>query len=300
VSGTVREIDFENGASVKKGSVLVRLDSSTEEAQLRSARAALSLAKISFERANRLYKAQVNAQSELDSARVKQEQAEASVANLEAVIAKKVIRAPFDGRLGIRAVELGQVVNPGSPIVSLNTVTPIYAEFLLPQQALGELKEGQQVELTVDVFPKAKWEGKLTLLNHEVDPQTRNVRIRATVDNPDGRLAPGMFGRVQVIASQAQKVLIIPQTSVVFAPYGDSVFVIEKDKKGGEKAPLVANQRFIRLGENKGDFVVVTEGLEAGETVVKDGAFKLRNGQTVAVTEANATTPKLSPEPKEE
>jgi membrane fusion protein (multidrug efflux system) len=233
----------------------------------------------------------VNTASDLQAAEARDAQARATVNNLQAVIAKKVIRAPFDGRVGIRAVELGQVIAPGTPIVSLQTVSPILVEFQLPQQALAEIQVGQKVQLEVDVFPKEKWGGTVSVINPQIDPATRTVRMRATVENPDGRLKPGMFASVEIQTGAEAKALVIPQTAVVYAPYGDSVFVIQKDK---------ANQRFIRLGERRGDFVAVTSGLTLGETVVSNGAFKLHNGQSVVVNNKIAPTPKLNPQPVEE
>ncbi|HZJ55384.1 MAG TPA: efflux RND transporter periplasmic adaptor subunit, partial [Myxococcaceae bacterium] len=307
LTGTVREIGFENGSLVKKGQMIVRLDTSAEQAQLQSAQADAALAKQTLERAEGLRRQEVNTQAELESAQARDKQTRATVVNLQAIINKKIIRAPFDGRAGIRAVELGQVVSPGTPIVSLQTVSPIYAEFQLPQQALAAVKLGQKVGLKVDVFPDSSWDGTITTINPEVDPGTRNVRMRATVENPDGRLNPGMFASVEVEAGKPTQTLVVPATSVIYAPYGDSVFLIEEKKddppKAGEaKAPppppkkngaqnpngepkpeLVARQQFVRLGERRGDYVQALSGLNGGETIVSNGAFKLRNGQTVVV-----------------
>ena len=191
LTGTVREIGFENGSLVKKGQLIVRLDTSAEQAQLQSAQADMALAKQTLERNEGLRRQEVNTQAELEAAQARDKQTRATVVNLQAIINKKIIRAPFDGRAGIRAVELGQVVSPGTPIVSLQTVSPIYAEFQLPQQALAAVKLGQKVTLKVDVFPDSSWEGTITTINPEVDPATRNVRMRATVENPDGRLNSG-------------------------------------------------------------------------------------------------------------
>jgi membrane fusion protein (multidrug efflux system) len=300
LTGTVREINFENGALVKKGAVLVRFDTSTEEAQLQSAQADATLTKTSLERQVALKKSGVSPQSDLDAAQARDLQARALVSNLEATINKKVIRAPFDGRLGIRSVELGQVVSPGQPIVTLQSVSPIYAEFQLPQQALARVKLGQTIALGVDVFPGANWQGQVTTINPEVDPNTRNVRMRATVPNPDGRLTPGMFATVEVQSGERTRALVVPATGVLYAPYGDSVYVIEKPKEGeGPPDQLVAHQRFVRLGERRGDFVAVVSGVKAGETVVSAGAFKLRNGQAVKVNNAQAPTPEMTPAPSE-
>ncbi len=283
VTGTVREIGFENGGLVKKGQLIVRLDTSAESAQLESARADAAFTKQTLDRAVSLRKQEVNTEADLENAQAKDKQAQAAVVNFQAIINKKVIRAPFDGRVGIRQVELGQVVSPGTPIVSLQTVTPIYAEFSLPQQALADVKMGQKVLLTVDVYPGASWEGEVTTINPEIDPGTRNVRMRATVPNTDGRLSPGMFASVEVASGEKRKVLVIPSTAVLFAPYGDSVYVLEQKKGEDGKEQLVAQQRFIRTGERRGDFVTVASGLAEGETVASSGAFKLRPGVAVVV-----------------
>ena len=298
--GTVREISFESGTSVKRGAVLVRLDTSAEEAQLSSAVADASFARVNLERARRLRQSGVNAQSDLDVAETRAAQAEGTVANLRAVIAKKTIRAPFDGRIAIRQVELGQVVSPGTPIASLQSVTPIHADFWLPQQALAQLQRGQKTRLRTDAFPEASWDGEITTVNPEVDPGSRNVRVRATFPNADGRLRQGMFANVEVLSSEQRSVLTVPATAVIFAPYGDSVFAIEEKKDQAGKTVTVARQKFVRTGERRGDLVAVVSGLEAGETVVSSGAFKLRNGGAVAVNNALAPAARLAPKPADE
>jgi membrane fusion protein (multidrug efflux system) len=296
--GTVREILFESGSFVRKGTVLVRLDTSTEQAQLASAQAEAALAKVNLERARNLRENESNTPADLDASEARAKQANAAVAALEATIAKKTLRAPFDGRISIRQVELGQVVAPGTPVASLQSVSPIYAEFWLPQQALADVRAGQKARVRTDAFPGAAWEGEITTVNTEVDVATRNVRVRATVPNPDGKLRPGMFANVEVLSSEKKPVLMIPATAVMFAPYGDSVFAIEekKDEKTG-KTGLVARQKFVRLGDRRGDFVAVTSGLDAGERVVASGAFKLRNGMNVAVNDAVGARPALDPRP---
>jgi len=287
--GAVREIAFENGAMVQQGQLLVRQDTSTEQAQLEGAVADAALAKQTQERAQRLRKDLVNTQVDVEAAQARFIQTKAAVENLRATIAKKIIRAPFAGRVGIRQVELGQVLSAGTPIISLQTVTPIYAEFQLPQQALADVKLGQKVSLKVDVFPDDKWEGSITTINPEVDPSTRNVRMRATVENKDGRLTPGMFANVEVYADHVDTVLVIPATSILFAPFGDSVYVMDKTKGPDGKEQLVAKQRFVRVGERRGDFAAIVSGLKADETVVSNGAFKVKNGMSVQVK--NDTAP---------
>jgi membrane fusion protein (multidrug efflux system) len=299
VTGKVVEIGFESGAFVRRGMALVRLDSTAEEAQLTASRAAAELARLSLERATVLRQADAIAVADLDAAQAQASQAAAGVASLEAVIAKKAIRAPFDGRISIRQVELGQILAPGAPIASLQSVSPILAEFWLPQQALAVLKTGQRTRVVVDTFPGASWEGTVTTINPEVDPATRNVRVRATVDNPDGRLRPGMYARVEVVGHEERTALVIPATAPVFAPFGDSVFLLEEKAAAPDRKLTVARQAFVRLGERRGDFVEVLSGLDAGARIVSAGAFKLRSGMAVALNDALAPDAQLAPRPAE-
>jgi membrane fusion protein (multidrug efflux system) len=295
--GAIREVSFDSGTFVRKGAILIRLDTSTEEAQLASAKADENLARLNHERALEVRKGQANTPADLDAADARYKQAQAAVKTLQATIDKKTIRAPFDGRIAIRQVELGQVLGAGAPVASLQSVTPIYAEFSLPQQALARLKVGQPVHLHTDTFPGVTWNGKVSTINTEVDVATRNVKVRATVPNDDGRLRPGMFTNVEVLAPELIPVLLIPSTAAIYAPYGDSVFVVEPKKGADGKEQLVAQQRFVRLGERRGDLVAVENGLKAGETIVSSGAFKLRSGATVLVRNDLAPDVRADPKP---
>ncbi|WP_233582931.1 efflux RND transporter periplasmic adaptor subunit [Corallococcus sp. CA053C] len=295
--GVISDIRFESGASVKKGQVLVQLDTSSEAAQLTGAEADAALARLTRDRVEKLLTQGANTQSELDAVRARAVQAEAAVAHLKTLIAKKVIRAPFEGRVGIRQVELGQLVSPGNPIASLQSITPAFVEFQLPQQALAQVKQGQKVRIRVDVFPGSTWEGELTTINPEVELSSRNVRMRATVANADGRLLPGMFANVEVLAEKTTPVVAIPATAVLFAPYGDSVFTLAEGKDAAGKKALLARQQFVRLGERRGDFVEVTSGLKAGQTVVSSGVFKLKNGAAVVLNNALAPPVEAAPQP---
>ncbi|NOJ92202.1 efflux RND transporter periplasmic adaptor subunit [Corallococcus coralloides] len=295
--GVVNDIRFENGASVKKGQVLIQLDTSSEQAQLAGAEADAELSRLTRERAEKLNAQGANTQSDLDAVRARALQSSATVAHLKSLIAKKTIRAPFDGRIGIRQVELGQLVSPGNPIVSLQSSTPALVEFQLPQQALAQVKQGQKVRLRVDVFPGESWEGDLTTINPEVELSSRNVRMRATVPNADGRLLPGMFVSVEVLSDASEQVVAIPATAVLFAPYGDSVFTLAEGKDAAGKTALLARQQFVRLGERRGDYVAVTSGLKPGQTVVSSGVFKLKNGMAVVVNNAMAPPIEVAPQP---
>lgn len=300
VPGRVESIQFDSGASVKKGAVLVQLDTSTERAQLESAKADDALSRLTLRRTQALSAKGGSTKAELEAAEAKAQAARAAVEQVKAVIAKKTIVAPFDGRIAIRQVELGQIVSNGTPVASLQSVDPIYVEFSLPQQALADVKVGQKVKLKTDAFPDASWEGEVSVVNPEVDVATRNVRIRATVPNQDGRLSPGMFANVELLADESHPVTVIPATSVMFAPYGDSVYTVEAKKEKDGKESSTAKQKFVRLGQRRGDFVEVLSGLNAGETVVSSGAFKLRNGASVQVNNNLAPTAQLEPKPMEQ
>jgi membrane fusion protein (multidrug efflux system) len=295
--GTVREVSFDSGMTVRRGAVLVRLDTSTEESQLGAARADATLARLALERARSLRQGDVNTPADLEAAEARAAQAGAAVTTLEATIAKKTIRAPFDGRVAIRQVEVGQVVTPGTPVASLQSVDPTFVDFWLPQQALASLRVGQQVRLRTDTYPGAAWDGSLATINPEIDPATRNVRLRASFRNGDGRLRPGMYASVEVLSAERTPVLLVPATAAVYAPYGDSVFVLEPSTEVGKPPVTVARQRFVRLGERRGDLVAVVSGLKGGEQVVSSGAFKLRNGAAVVVREDKAPGAELDPKP---
>ncbi len=297
LAGVVRQVAFDSGASVKRGDLLVKLDTSTEEAQLQAALADAELAKLNLERARALRSREANTPADLESAEARKAQADGAVATLRATIAKKTIRAPFDGRVAIRQVEVGQAVAPGGAIASLQSVDPIYVEFWLPQQALSHLQLGQDVVARTDTFPGQTWKGRLTTINTEIDPSTRNVRMRATLENPDGRLRPGMFAKVDVLDPAPTDVLSIPATAVMYAPYGDSVFVIDQKQGPDGKPTAVARQQFVRLGERRGDLVAVASGLEPGDTIVSSGAFKLKNGMPVAIHNELAPKAELAPTP---
>lgn len=294
VPGIVREIRFKSGTAVNAGDVLVVLDAETEEAQLRAARADAELARLDFQRIQQLRETDAVSASRLDQAQARLDSARAAVENIEAVIAKKTIRAPFDGVIGIRQVNLGQYLAPGSPIAPLQQFEPIYINFSLPQQALGRLAEGMPVRITSDAVPGRTFAGTLTAIDAEVDVGTRNVRLQATADNRERLLRPGMFVRVVVLLPVDRAVVIVPQTAILAAPYGNSVYLVQPAEEGDG---LTVEQQFVRLGETRGDFVAIESGLEAGQTIVSAGVFKLRNGMAVTVNNEQAPDPQLEPTP---
>lgn len=290
IAGTVSEIDFDSGATVQKGDLLVRLDTSTEEAQLRAADALAKLARVNAERNRQLRADRTVSQSEVDATEATLAESEANADNIRATIAKKTIRAPFSGRLGLRLVNLGESISVGQSIVSLQSLAPIYVDFSLPQEDLSRLQTGLKVVATSDSYPGRTFTGELVALNPDLDATTRSIRLRAKFANEDESLRPGMFVRVNVQFPASRPVLLIPATSVLSAPYGDSVFLVHATNN-----TLVVEQKFIRTGETRGDFTVVEEGLSAGDKVVSEGVFKLHNGATVM--ENNTSVPPLSTHP---
>lgn len=300
LDGKVVKIAFEPGRAVKAGSLLVQQDISSETAQLRSAEASRELARLNLERAKELLPDNVITRSSFDSADAEYKQAAAQADAIRATIAKKTIRAPFSGRLGLRLVNLGQTLNGGDSIVSLQAMDPIFANFQLPQQELAHIRRGLPVRMTTDALPGEIIEGTISAVNPQVDSTTRNIRLQATVANTREHLRPGMFVNVVLVLPEVQTVLTIPATSVLYAPYSDSVFIVEtKAAQANESSSSVLRQQFVRLGKKRGDFIVVQSGLKAGDTVVSTGVFKFRNGQAVVVDNALSPEFKLAPKPAE-
>lgn len=299
MAGKVVKLSFEPGATVKAGDLLVQLDTSTEEAQLRAAEATAALAKANLDRAQELRQNNTNSPAELDAADAQAKQANAQAESIRSVIAKKTIRAPFAGRLGLRQVNLGQILREGDPITSLQTLDPIYVNFSLPQQRLSQLATESVVRITSDAAPGSTFQGKINAINPEVDSVTRNIRVQATIANAEEKLRPGMFATAEVVLPAQSNVLAIPVTAVLYAPYGDSVFVIDekKDEKSGQ-VQLVLRQQFVRLGAARGDFVSVVDGLKPGQNVVTSGVFKLRPGMPVVIDNKLAPPAELAPKPK--
>ena len=299
VAGKVEKIAFESGSMVAAGDVLVILDKASEEAQLRSAMAAAELANLNLSRTRELRKTSVISQSELDTAESQQKNTAARVEELQWMLQKRTIKAPFSGRVGIRQIQEGQFLQAGAPIVSLQSLDPVYVNFSLPQQRLSDLSVGMKVQATTDALAGRVFEGRLTAIDAEVDPLTRNIRLQATMANQDGGLRPGMFAAVSAIAPVEKKHIVISGTAVIFAAYGNSVFVVKEETAKDGKPHLICDQKFVRLGTRKGDFVAVENGLQAGEKVVSAGGFKLHKGASVVIAEGERPVPSTSPQPSE-
>jgi membrane fusion protein (multidrug efflux system) len=298
LAGIVSEINFENGAVAKKGEVLMKLDASQEEALLRSAEAEAQLAGTDLERSRDLAMKKVVSSAELDSAQSKFRRLNAVVDQMRSNIAKKSLIAPFDGQLGIRQVNIGQMINAGQQVVALTGLDRVYVDFALPDQYLSKLAKGLEVNVHSDAFPERQFKGKLTAINSMVDSSTRNISLQATLENPDHALRPGMFAKTEVTLPEKHKALVVPGSAISYAPFGDSVFVIEKkkDEKTGKESQVI-RQQFVRVGEARGDLVAITQGLKAGETIVSTGVFKLRNGMTVTINNDLAPNPQVNPKP---
>jgi membrane fusion protein, multidrug efflux system len=298
LGGVVSEIKFENGGVAKKGDVIMKLDASQEEALLRSSEAEAELARQDLERTRGLASQKVVSKSELDAAESKFNRLNAVVDQMRSSIRKKTLVAPFDGQLGIRQVNVGQMINAGQQVVPLTSLDRLFADFALPQQYLGQLKPGLEVHVTTDALPGRVFGGKLTAINSMVDSSTRNITLQATLENPDHALRPGMFAKAEVTLPEKHKTLVIPGSAISYAPFGDSVFVIDKqkDEKTGKESQVI-RQQFVRVGEARGDFVAITQGLKAGEVVVGTGVFKLRNGMTVTINNDLAPKPQINPNP---
>ncbi len=283
LAGIVSEIAFESGKPVQKGNLLVRLDTKQEEAQLAAAQARLDLAKVSLTRKQDLLEKKAASQADYDAAAAEAWQAAAAADEIRALIARKTITAPFDGILGIRQVNVGQYLNAGVSIVPLESSDPIYVEFSIPQQHLGEIALQKKIRLTATGVDNQTFEGEITAIDSRVDESNRNIQIEATVHNPEGRLRAGMFVNVEVLLPETSGVLAVPASSISYTPYGDSVYLVKDGVSKEGKPEKQAVQQFIKLGPTRGDQVSVLSGIHAGDEVVTSGAFKLRPNIPVQV-----------------
>ena len=296
--GVVERITFESGQSVRAGDVLVELDTRQERAQLAALEAQRDLAKVNYGRMQQLVTEGVISRMEYDQATAQQKATEANVAEIRATIERKTIRAPFSGILGIRKVNLGQYLPAGNPVVSLQSLSPIYVNVGVPQQVMGEVRVGSKLRVAAEEAPGQLFTGTITAIDSVVDETTRNIQVQATLSNPEGKLRPGMFVQVDVGVGASRSVITLPASAISYAPYGDSVFIITdlKDPKG--KAYRGVRQQFVKVEGSRGDQVAIVSGVKAGDEVVTSGVFKLRNGAAVQVN--NNVQPGNSPAPKPE
>ncbi len=295
-SGIVTEIHFENGDRVEEGQRLVSLDIEADEADLRRLKAAEKLALMELERYQRLFDEGNSSKSELQRRESEATQATAAAKAQEARIRQKTIRAPFDGISGIRQVNIGQYVSPGSPVVSVQSLDPVYLNFDLPERQMSAVKVGLPVKARVDAYASALFEGEVTAIEPAVNESTRTFTVQAILANPDQQLRPGMFGRVTLALGEPQEFIVVPQTAIQFDPYGNSVFVLGEDEEG----VLRAKRRFVRTGDRRGDLIAVLDGLEMGEQIATSGLLKLRNNTPVEINDDPGVQPTAELEPTPE
>ena len=298
VPGVVKQIAFESGARVQAGDVLVQLDTATDQAQLDVLRAQRDLAKAELDRQRALLKRRTTSQAEFDAAESNYRQVLASIANQQAVIAKKTIKAPFAGEVGIRKVDLGSFVNTGTAVVSLQQIDPLRLRFSLPEQQLPQVAVGQTVHTRVDAFADRRFTGTITAIEPAVNAATRTVQVEARVDNRERLLRPGMFARVEVVLPGTNDYLTLPNSAITYNPYGDSVFLVEPAASDAEGAKPTVRRAFVKLGPARGDQVAVLSGLETGQQVVTSGQLKLRNGSRIVID--NSRTPADAAQPQVE
>jgi membrane fusion protein (multidrug efflux system) len=297
--GIVETIAFESGSQVAAGAVLVRLDASQEQAQLAAALAEVEVTALHLERQRGLVEKGITTRTDFDRALAAARQAEAKVKEVRATIERKTIRAPFAGSLGIRQVNLGQYLDSGAPIVPLQALDPIYVEFSVPQQQVASLAAGVPVSVTDEGEREVRDIGTISAIDSVVDAATRNVKIQAVFDNGDRRLRPGMFVEVRVEVGAALPVIALPASAVAYAPFGDSVFVVEELALPDGSKYRGARQQFVQLGGGRGDQVAVLSGLKDGDEIVTSGVFKLRNGAAVAVDNSVQPSNSSAPEPED-
>jgi len=296
IAGLVRSLHFKSGDDVKEGQLLVELNADADRAQLQSLEAAAGLAQTTYERDKKQFEVQAVSQATLDTEAADLKSKRAQVDEQQALVDKKTIRAPFDGKLGISTINPGQYLNPGDKIVTLQSLDSQYIDFSLPQQELSRVGIGQTVVVSTDTFPGRTFIGRITTINPKVDPDTRNFQVEALIGNSGHALLPGMFASVEIRAGAVQRYLTLPQTAVSYNPYGDTVFIVTESGKGPDSKPVLkVRQSFVTLGGNRGDQVAVLTGVKEGETVVTSGQLKLRNGSPVVIDNkvqpANAEAP---------
>jgi len=298
--GLITAIHFQSSQEVAEGAPLVQLNNDSDVAKLQSLMAAVELAEANYDRDQKQLAIQAVSQAVVDADAANLKSAKAQVAEQRALVAKKLVRAPFSGRLGIRAVDVGQYVNAGTKLVTLQALDPVYVDFFAPQKSLGRIALGQKIVLKTDAFQGQQFPGEVSSIDPKVDPATRNVQVRATVRNAKRSLLPGMFATVVIASGGPQRFLTLPQTAVSYNPFGDTVFVVEESKGKDDKPALLAQQKFVTTGEARGDQVAILSGIKEGDTVVTAGQIKLRSGFPVVVNNSIQPTNEPAPKPKDQ
>ncbi|HEY5347496.1 MAG TPA: efflux RND transporter periplasmic adaptor subunit [Rhizomicrobium sp.] len=300
VVGLVTRIGFRPGDDVRKGMLLVQLRDDSDRATLAALRASAVLAAQTYQRDVALNKVSAISKQDYDTALASMENARAQADAQAALVEKKAIRAPYDGRIGINQVDVGQYVSAGQVLVTLQELDPILVDFEIPQQQMSDLKVGGRISLTTDAVAEKTFVGQVLAFDPKVDPATRNVHVRAAVRNPDKVLLPGMFATVEVDVHEPVRRITLPQTAVVFSPYGDTVFVVVHAKDAKGKDGLVVRQRFVVTGEQRGDQVAITSGVKPDEDIVSSGQIKLKNGAPVVINNSVPLPNESAPTPQED
>jgi membrane fusion protein, multidrug efflux system len=296
VSGVVDSISFNSGDDVEAGAVLLKLRSEDDAARLESLQATAQLNQITSDRDQKQFKLQAVSQATLDTDAANLKNANAQVAQQQAILDKKTLRAPFAGHLGIRAVDLGQYLGAGTAIVTLQALDPVFVDFFVPQQAVAQVQLGQSVAVKIDAYKDQIFTGEISALNPKVDASSRNVQIRATLKNPDHKLLPGMYATVDISTGAPQKYITLPQTVITYNPYGDTVYIVDtKGTDANGKPQLIARQTFVTTGPTRGDQVAVLKGVNDGDTIVTAGQIKLHNGSTVLIDNSISPTADATP-----
>jgi membrane fusion protein, multidrug efflux system len=298
VSGIVKELHFKSGDDVAAGDILLTLRADDDIAKLEALKATAALSEIVHQRDQEQFKIKAVSQATLDADAANLKNVKAQVAEQQAVVDKKTLRAPFAGHLGVRVVDIGQYISAGTTVVTLQALDPIYADFFLPQQALNQIRLEQVVTIKIDTYPNGDFTGTITAINPKVDPATRNVQVRATLKNPDRLLLPGMYASVNVAAGGKQRYLTLPQTAVTYNPYGETIYVVDDKGQDPQGRPqLIARQVFVSAGLKRGDQVAILSGVEEGQTVVTAGQMKLRNGSALVIDNTIRPTADANPTP---
>jgi membrane fusion protein (multidrug efflux system) len=296
VSGVVGSISFDSGDDVEQGAVLLKLRSDDDTAKLESLQATAALNEITYERDQKQFKIQAVSQATIDADAANVKNANAQVAQQQAILDKKTLRAPFAGHLGIRAVDLGQYLGAGTVIVTLQALDPIFVDFFVPQQAIAQVRLGQSVALKIDAYRDQTFAGEISAINPKIDASSRNVQVRATLKNADHKLIPGMYATIDIASGAPQNYITLPQTAITFSPYGDTVYVVDdKGKDAAGKPQLIARQSFVTTGATRGDQIAVLKGVNEGDSIVTSGQIKLHNGSTVLIDNSIQPTADASP-----
>ena len=300
VAGVITAILFQSGQEVEVGAPLVQLNDESDLARLQALAAAADLAQVNYQRDQKQLEIQAVSQAVVDADAANLKSAKAQLAEQQALVNKKLVRAPFAGRVGIRAVDLGQYVTAGTKLVTLQALDPVYVDFYAPQKSLGKIALKQKMVLQTDAFAGEQFPGEISSIDPKVDPATRNIQVRATVRNPKRMLLPGMFATVAITSGEPQRHITLPQTSVSYNPYGDTVFVVEEQKDQDGKGSLLAQQKFVTTGGTRGDQVAILSGIKEGDTVVTAGQIKLRSGVPVIINNSIQPANDPAPKPKDE